>query len=245
MRARRAGRWSAALAAGALVLFAAGPVAACQVPATATVACAADLQHWEATLTLTNTSPLAFTLTNASLDVTTWADGSRLTGLTAGTRLDSGSQLTGRATGIPLTTAGALLSYAGRYADGRDDSATFTLTRPTPRCDEPTPTTVPTTTVPTTTVPTTTAAPASTPAAGTTVPVSVLGSVVTSTPTTAPPAVLGESGTSSSVPTLARTGAESTTQLAVGAVLLLILGVGLVGLALLGTHGRPRHHNTR
>ena len=76
-------------------------------------------------------------------------------------------------------------------------------------------------------------------------PSSIPGTVVSTTPTSQPSEVLGETETSSPVPTLARTGPGSVGQLAFGAILLLIVGVGLVALAMAGSSERPHHRPHR
>lgn len=242
MRGHRTRMWTALVAASAAtVLLLAGPAAACQVPAEATVMCAEDRMHWEATITITNEANTTYTLLAAELDTMRWSTEARLTGLTAGTVLDPAEQLTARATGLPLSTAGATITYTGRYGDGRTETDTFSLGRPQPWCDETVPTTIVTTTsttvAPTTTVPpTTTVAPTTTtsgaPTSEATVPGSVLG-----TTTTAPAEVLGETEentTTTSRPTLARTGATGTGSLALGGLALVTIG------SLLVAAGRPR-----
>ena len=249
MRLGRTSRSIVVVAGAAVVaLLMAGPASACRAPASAEVACSPDLAHWQAVVTVANLAPSALTLTSSSLDTTAWSSSARLSGQVAGTVVLPGATVTGWATGLPLSTAGAVVTYAMRYADGTAESNALTLARPFPQCDQSTTTslpttvatTVPATTVPATTVATTVAPATETSAAATTV--SVPGSVVASSPATRPADVLGtEETAASSVPTLARTGAGGAGQLAFGALLLVLAGVGLLTVALLGTPTRRQH----
>lgn len=236
MRGHRTRTWIVGLAATAAgVLLLPGAASACLAPASAEVACAADLTHWEATVTITNEATVDYTLVQASLDVTRWATGARLTGFTAGATAAPGATIVGRATGMPLSTAGATITYTGRYADGRAETSSFTLTRPVASCDDTTTTTTApttTTTIGTTTVATTaettTTTAATTTSSTATVPPTIGGSVFATTTTTAQ--VLGETleSTTTSQPVLAATGARSSGHLAAGALVLVFVGTALV-----------------
>lgn len=241
MSGRSTRTWITLLAGSALALLLQGTASACLAPASAEVACAPDLKHWEATVTITNEAPVDYTLTVATLDTSLWAPEARLAGFTAGATAAPGATIVGRATGLPLSTAGATITYTGRYGDGRVETNAFTLGRPVTSCDDTTTTTGATTTttmatttmastttttvVPTTTSATTTATTALAP----TTSVTIGGKVINAT-TTVPTDVLGETeeNTTTSQPALARTGAGSTTQLTLGAALLILVGIGLV-----------------
>ena len=235
MSGRSTRTWITLLAGSALALLLQGTASACLAPASAEVACAPDLKHWEATVTITNEAPVDYTLTVAALDTSLWAPEARLTGFIAGATAAPGATIVGRATGLPLSTAGATITYTGRYGDGRVETNAFTLGRPVTSCDETTTTTgatTTTTTMATTTVAsttTTTVAPTTTTALAPTTSVTIGGKVINAT-TTVPTDVLGETeeNTTTSQPALARTGAGSTTQLTLGAALLILVGIGLV-----------------
>lgn len=239
MRGHRTRTWIVGLAAAAAaVLLLQGAAEACQAPATAEVSCAPDLAHWQATVTITNEARVDYTMLDASLDTTRWYAGAALTGFRAGTVVHPGATLVGRATGIPLSTAGATITYTGHYADGRTETDTFTLGRPVLSCDDTTTTTVapttttttaqaPTTVPPSTVAPTTTTSVVATTAATTTPP--TIGGKVIGTTTTTGAEVLGEVlETTTTQPALAATGAGSSGSIALGGLLLVLVGAALV-----------------
>jgi hypothetical protein len=235
MSGRSTRTWITILAGSALALLLQGTASACLAPASAEVACAPDLKHWEATVTITNESSVDYRLTAAALDTSLWAPEARLTGFAGGTLAVPGDTIVGRATGIPLSTAGATITYTGRYDNGQVETNSFTLGRPVASCDETTTTTGATTTtvVPSTTTvvsTTTTVAGTTTTALAPTTTPTISGKVFGPT-TTVPTDVLGETEentTTTAQPILARTGAGATGHLVLGAAALVLAGIGLV-----------------
>ena len=217
------------------LLWQGGGVAnAWDAPASATVACAADLHHWEATIVVSDVGLSAYTITSSSLDASAWSSGAVLTGLAVGVVVPAGASVTAHATGIPLTTAGAVIEYTGRYADGRVETNMITLARPVPSCDVPAPTTTTvapdTATLPATTMPVATTvplAPSTTAVEGAEVTVGGAVESTTTATTIAPAAVLGTEDVAAVSPTLARTGSGTAGPLVLAALALVLVGVTL------------------
>lgn len=210
---------SSALGLVAVVGTGVGIATAWDSPATAVVSCAPDRLHWQATITITDNGPSAYTLSSSSLDVMRWSSTAALSGMSPGSIVAPGTTITAEVTGLPLGTAGAVVTYSGAYADGRVETNNLTLSRPVPSCDEPGAVTATTGAAESTTgVETTTTEPAIT---ATTY--AVVGGVISaSSVTTDSGGVLGESVTTA--PSLAATGGGLNLVLAVTALGLVVVG---------------------